>query len=425
MVAKWQDLSLDELKGDQKSAFAMGPFGSRIKAENFVSSGVPILKGGNLNGSFINEENFDFLTEEKAEELKSSRAARGDLVVTHRGTIGQVGLIPEWSKFDGYIVSQSQLKLSFDRQKVNPYFIYYFFKTKDGQAKLLANASQVGVPALAQALTSIKKVRINLPEREEQNKIVDVLLGLDKKIHLIHKQNATFEMMAQAIFKSWFVDFDPVKAKAEGRRPEGMDAATAALFSSSFIDSPHGQIPEGWSISKVSDILDLAYGKALKSTDRLEGNVPVYGSGGITGFHSEHLVEGPGIVVGRKGTVGSLHWERNAFFPIDTVFYVIPKKGFSLGYIFYLLKTLGLENMNTDAAVPGLNRNNVYRLELPTPTQESLIQFDAIITELLRKIDFNQAQINVLSSTRDALLPRLISGKLRVGDDKQIIKDVA
>ncbi|WP_126457071.1 restriction endonuclease subunit S [Pseudomonas aeruginosa] len=100
--------------------------------------------------------------------------------------------------------------------------------------------------------------------------------------------------------------------------------------------------------------MELAYGKALKSTDRVDGQVPVYGSGGITGYHNQALVAGPSVVVGRKGTVGSIYWEDRPFFPIDTVFFVKTDK--PLTYCYYLLKTLGLEEMNTDAAVPGLNR---------------------------------------------------------------------
>ena len=109
MGSKWKELTIDELKAPVKSSIAMGPFGSRIKAENFVDSGVPILKGGNLHKAFITDEKFDYLTVEKAEELKTSQAIRKDLVITHRGTIGQVSIIPDNSKYEKYIVSQSQL----------------------------------------------------------------------------------------------------------------------------------------------------------------------------------------------------------------------------------------------------------------------------------------------------------------------------
>lgn len=163
MSSEWKNFVFDQLKASSKSAFAMGPFGSNIKAENFVAAGVPVIKGGNLNGAYLNDSFSDFLTQEKADELTSSKARPLDLVITHRGTLGQVGLIPENANFPEYIVSQSQLKLSFDKTLVDPYFIYYFLLSPIGQQRLLANKSQVGVPAIAQALTTVRQIEINLP----------------------------------------------------------------------------------------------------------------------------------------------------------------------------------------------------------------------------------------------------------------------
>ncbi|WP_352295966.1 restriction endonuclease subunit S [Pseudoalteromonas sp. 20-MNA-CIBAN-0454] len=210
MGSNWKELTIDELKAPTKSAIAMGPFGSRIKAENFVDSGVPILKGGNLHKAFITEDKLDYLTVSKAEELKTSQAIRRDLVITHRGTIGQVSIIPDNSLHDKYIVSQSQLKVTLNQDLVNPYYVNYFFRSRLGQHRLLANSSQVGVPAIAKASTSVKSILVPCPDLKEQNKIVEILSSFDNKIELNRQTNQTLEQMAQALFKSWFVDFDPV-----------------------------------------------------------------------------------------------------------------------------------------------------------------------------------------------------------------------
>ena len=162
----------------------------------------------------------------------------------------------------------------------------------------------------------------------------------------------------------------------------------------------------------VQDLLELAYGKALKATERVAGDVPVYGSGGITGFHNVPLVEGPSVVVGRKGTVGSLYWEDRRFFPIDTVFYVKAKA--PLTFCFYQLNRLGLEGMNTDGAVPGLNRNNVYRLPVVIPPAKLLAAFDGLASALRARMFANSTQAQTLANLRDTLLPRLISGRLRL-----------
>jgi type I restriction enzyme S subunit len=123
-------------------------------------------------------------------------------------------------------------------------------------------------------------------------------------------------------------------------------------------------------------------------------------------------VNSPSIIVGRKGTVGSLYWESRPFFPIDTVFFV--KSNHPLSYCYELLKTLGLQEMNTDAAVPGLNRENVYRLLVPGVPTEILSSYESLSFVLRNRIDANDRLIETLAKLRDTLLPRLISGRLRM-----------
>lgn len=249
----------------------------------------------------------------------------------------------------------------------------------------------------------------------EQRAIASVLGALDDKIELNRRMNETLEAMARAIFKDWFVDFGPTRAKMEGRGPY-LTPDIWSLFPDCLDDEGN---PEGWGERRVEDILELAYGKALTASERTAGPVPVYGSGGITGYHNEALVEGPSIVVGRKGTVGALYWEDRPFFPIDTVFYVKPKA--PLTFCYYYLQTLGLETMNTDAAVPGLNRNNVYRLPVPWSANGLRKQFDRLITLLRQRIRANFEETEILAATRDLLLPKLMSGEVRVNDAEKLV----
>ena len=277
------------------------------------------------------------------------------------------------------------------------------------------------MPKLTQG--NLNKILLPCPPLDIQLGIVSVLGALDDRITLLSETNATLEAIAQALFKSWFVDFDPVRAKKEGRIPEGMDEATAALFPDGFEESELGLVPRGWRFARIDEFMELAYGKALKATDRIDGEVPVYGSGGITGFHNESLVAGPSIIIGRKGTVGSLYWEDQPFFAIDTVFYV--RTANPMTYCFYLLQTLGLTGMNTDAAVPGLNRGNVYRLTVPFPGAEILGAFDATASVIRKRIFSNSLQAQTLATLRDTLLPRLISGQLRLPEADEILAESA
>ncbi|MFA7269894.1 MAG: restriction endonuclease subunit S [Sterolibacterium sp.] len=141
---------------------AMGPFGSNIKTSNFVPTGVPIIRGGNLTDGFV-DDRFVFLTEEKADQLRNSNARPGNIVITHRGTLGQVGLIPSDSRYPRYVVSQSQMVLSARSKIVSGRYLYEFLRSPIGQQALLANTSQVGVPAIAQPTTSVKAIRVAAP----------------------------------------------------------------------------------------------------------------------------------------------------------------------------------------------------------------------------------------------------------------------
>lgn len=262
----------------------------------------------------------------------------------------------------------------------------------------------------------IRQFAILTPPLVEQKSIADTLGALDDKIELNRKMNETLEEIARTIFTSWFVNFDPVRAKAEGRQPEGMDAETAALFPASFVDSELGRIPEGWSVVRVGEILKLEYGKALKESARIPGEIPVFGSNGQIGYHDKPLTRAPGIVVGRKGTAGTVTRVYEDFFPIDTTFYVVldsPRLR-SISFANYMLATLDLPNHGSDSAVPGLNRNTALSFNVVLPSERVLMAFDRIVNPIFDLVDVNSRQTKTLIETRDTILPKLISGEIRV-----------
>lgn len=298
----------------------------------------------------------------------------------------------------------------------SPRFVYYFLKMLD----LAAHNSGSAQPSLNR--NYIAPIKIKVPDRAEQDDIVNLLGSLDDKIELNRRMNETLEAMAQAIFRDWFVDFGPTRRKLDGATDPveimgGLVAdpdrarELADLFPARLGDDG---LPEGWRNGRLEDVLDLAYGKSLTKGDRRDGPYPVYGSGGISGWHNTALVKGPSIVVGRKGTVGSLYWEDRDFYPIDTVFFV--KSRLPMTFCYYLLQTLGLEGMNTDAAVPGLNRNNAYRLDVPVVKPAIIEAFHGFVGLWRKKIAANTEEIATLAATRDLLLPKLMSGEIRLRD---------
>ena len=228
----WRRLKIDDLA----EKVAMGPFGSSIKVETFTPSGVPIISGQHLHGFRVNDDaKFNFISEEHAGRLRGANVQRGDVVFTHRGNIGQVAYIPENSRYERYIVSQSQFYLRPRPSEAIPEYITAYFKTPQGRHDLLANTSQVGVPSIAKPVTYLRSVEIPVPPLSEQRAIAHVLGTLDDKIELNRHMNETLEAMARALFKSWFIDFDP----ACGRRWKTANPACRRRLPICF--------PTGWS----------------------------------------------------------------------------------------------------------------------------------------------------------------------------------
>lgn len=335
---------------------------------------------------------------------------QGPSVILGRKGQGPLGV--EWCEGSFWVIDTAYFTSFSD--VVDPKFFYYYTDLmglnhlKDGTSN----------PSLTRDVFGIQD--FPLPSIEEQQRIVSVVESLDDKIELNRKTAATLEEMARAFYRSWFVDFDPVHAKAAGRAPAHMDSQTAALFPDSFGEDG---LPEGWELKRLGDLIKLNYGKALKKDLRVPGEFPVFGSGGVGGTHKEALIKTPTIIVGRKGTVGSLHWAPNGSWPIDTVFYVT--SDYPLSLIMRLLGELPLTEMNTDAAVPGLNRDNAYRLEIPFPGAAIVQAFSKLSDAWQQKIDQLEDENRTLATLRDTLLPRLMSGELRVGEAKERVMEYA
>ena len=400
----WSIVPLESLLRDTKS-IAVGVMYPGPDTEG----GIPLIKVGDINDGGISRRPTYCISTDTNREHRRTQLEGDELLITLVGNPGECVVVTPAMR--GWNPARAIAVVRLADTSLRTYLKAVL---ESSAGKHLIDAVLNTTVQKTLNLKDIRRLPIPLPSRSSIECISTFSEALTSRITLLRETNATLEAIAQALFKSWFVDFDPVRAKMAGRAPEGMDEATAALFPDSFEEAELGQVPGGWGIQRLDTVLELAYGKALKATDRVEGPVPVYGSGGITGYHNESLVNGPSIIVGRKGTVGSLYWEDQPFFPIDTVFYV--RSRLPLTYCFYLMQTLGLNDMNTDGAVPGLNRKNVYRLLVPRIPQELLSAFEAMVALLRTSISSHAQQIETLTTLRDTLLPRLISGQLRLPD---------
>jgi type I restriction enzyme S subunit len=256
-MSKWPEVTVGDIADTRKNALVGGPFGSNLVSKDYVKQGVPVIRGQNMGSRQIGGD-FVFVTEEKAQALAANTARPGDLIFTQRGTLGQVALVPH-GLYDTYIVSQSQMKLTADPKKADPLFLYYIFSSPEQLAYIDAHAIKVGVPHTN--LGILRNTPVILPPLAEQRRIVEILGTLDDKIELNRQLNATLEQLARTIFQSWFVDFDPVRAKANDEPEEsicrrlGLTPELLALFPAAFEDSAMGEIPTGWMASSVGPLL--------------------------------------------------------------------------------------------------------------------------------------------------------------------------
>lgn len=411
---EWKHYKMDELIEE----ISMGPFGSDVKKEFYVDNGVPILNGSNLQGFKLKEDSFGYLTKEKADSLKKCNAHRGDIIVTHRGTLGQIVYVPVNSKYDRYVISQSQFRFRCKADLVDVQYLVYYFHTREGQYKILANASQVGVPALARATSTFRLIDIKLPPLDDQRRIASILSSLDRKIELNNKINADLEEMAQAIFKNWFVDFEPFKG-------------------GKFVDSELGMIPEGWKVGRLDEIADVVGGStpskakpeyytqkgiAWLTPKDLSNHPAVYTSRGVIditeeGYNSTStkLMPKGTILFTSRAPIGYISITQNDICTNQGFKSLVPKKaGTCFLYCFLKYVTPEIENKSTGSTFKEASGSLMKSLQVIMPEQKVFEDFETIVSPLFARIESLEKENSRLSLLRDTLLPRLMSGELEV-----------
>lgn len=263
-------------------------------------------------------------------------------------------------------------------------------------------SGQAAQPGLSVKVLAQQWVR--MPSRQNQERIAEILGTYDDLIEVNRRRIAVLEEMARRLFEEWFVRF----------RFPGHEAVP-------ILDTQDGPLPEGWTLGTLGDLLSLPYGKALKADARHPGNVAVIGSSGVVGFHAEALVVGPGIVVGRKGNVGSVIWSATDFWPIDTTYYVDTR--LPLLYVYQLLQRLPFENSH--AAVPGLNRDYALARAVMIAPDALVQRYGALAEPLMNQVTTLERSNHALAASRDLLLPRLISGQLSVAEAEGRLEEAA
>lgn len=394
-MEEWKENKL----GGYITDIAAGPFGSNLKVECFVSDGFPIIDGANLKSFKVTDNVTKFVTEEKARSLHRSIAKRNDVIVTISGNVGQISYIPADSVYEEYLVSQRQFRATFDTKRVNIPYLVYYFHTKEGQHKILSFANQTGVPALAQPLKNFKNIDIVLPPIDIQKRIASILSSLDDKIENNRRINENLEQQAQALFKSWFVDFEPFK---DGE----------------FVESELGIIPKGWRVGKLGELCQFKRGKGLLSKNAIPGDVPVV-AGGLEPacYHNVSNTKAPVITVSGSGAnAGFMRMYHQEVWASDCSFIDITCENWLFVYCFLAINSHLLKHAQTGAVQPHVKPADIHDFDLVIPPKDSIKRFQNTISSFITKKGLMDQESHRLAELRDTLLPRLMSGELKVDE---------
>lgn len=332
---------------------------------------------------------------------KRAAVLRDDVLLTREAPMGDAGKV----NFDCKVfLGQRVVQYRVNSKKLTSDFLLYSFLSPDLQYQFRkhdgggSTVSHIRVP-------DCLKFEIPLPSLAEQKKISAVLAALDAKIDLNNRINGELEALAKTIYDYWFVQFDYPDAEGRPYKTSGGKMVWSDILKR--------EIPAEWDAGCLGDALQLEYGKPLKDSDRSGSGYPVMGSNGVVGFHNVYLVEGPGIVVGRKGTAGAVTYSHEHFFPIDTTYYVKAKLGYGYPFLRELLTSLPLARLNGDSAVPGLNRESAHRIVVVLPARNIAEKYESMVAPFVQKIRWGLIENRELTQLRDWLLPLLMNGQVK------------
>lgn len=382
---------------------AMGPFGSNIKVDCFVDKGIPVLNGSNLEGFELSEKSFRYVTEEKADSLKKANAYKGDVVITHRGTLGQIVYIPQTAQRDRYVISQSQFRVKCNKKVLPEYFVYYFH-TPIGQHKLLSNASQVGVPALARPSSTFQKIEIEIPDLETQRKVVKLIGSLQTRIKTNAEINDNLQQQARALLAQWQVDHkgeykyyslsDVAAINPDTYSPKDAWDYVNYLDTSSITD---GIISEVQCITPLTEKLPSRARRIIAANDVVYSTVrPNQHHFGIITEPLYNMLASTGFAVIRSSHPSVSN---------ELLYLCLTENSF-------IEKMQQLAEQST-STFPSIKPSDLGVCEIPCPIGEDLSD---TLNTLFVYIASNQRENRSLSAIRDTLLPKLMSGEIDVSD---------
>jgi type I restriction enzyme, S subunit len=420
MDREWKELPISELYdfrsglSKPRSEFGFG-YGFLSFKDVFYNTFVP--------------DKLSQLVNSTEQERESCSITRGDVFLTRTSeTMEELGMSCvalkdyESATFNGFT---KRLRPKANAEIVPEYAGYYFRSPKFRHAVTSMSSLSTRASLNNEMLGRLMMV---LPSLEEQAAIGCMLKAFDDQIELNRRMNKTLEAIARAIFKSWFVDFDPVRAKADGCQPVGMDAETAALFPDSFEESTFGKIPRGWRVQDLSELAKVTSGKrpSMRSQQKTpESRIPMYGGAGIIGFTDTSLFDDNILLTGRVGTLGLVFRILEPCWPSDNTLVILPKQSRLFEFMYFSLLDFDLVTLNRGSTQPLLTQTDLLKQSLVSPPDELLSIYHQQAEPLLVKTKTTNRESSILIAMRDALLPKLISGEIRVKDAEKFVEEYA
>ena len=422
-----------------------GPFGSQLHQEDYVSVGTPIITVEHLGENRITRSNLPRVSDEDKKRLSRYTLREGDIVFSRVGSVDRRALVRKDE--DGWLFSGRCLRVRVDTKKICPEFLSWLFGLEGFKQHIRRVAVGATMPSINTKILS--EIPVYFPPLPEQRAIAHILGTLDDKIELNRRMNATLEAMARALFQNWFVDFDPVRAKLDGRKPAGLDEATAALFPAHFQDSPIGPIPLGWEATTLGEACERGggniqtgpFGTQLHASDYVAEGIPSIMPSDLRDNRistdsiarilekdaerlSVYRVRSGDVVYSRRGDV-----ERRSLIRSDEDGWLCGTGCLRVRFGLQGMKPLyGASYLGTPearawvvrhavgATMPNLNTSILSALPLIVPPVAIQEQFVRLVAPWDERGTIALREIQTLATLRDTLLPKLLSGELGVAE---------
>lgn len=423
----WEYATLSDVCQRGGGDIQTGPFGSQLHAADYVPVGVPSIMPQNIGDNRIVENGIARIRPEDAKRLSRYLIRSGDIVYSRRGDVERRALVRQHE--DGWLCGTGCLRVRLGEHGPDPLFTTYYLGHPSVREWIVRHAHGATMPNLNTSILGACPVLV--PPPSEQRAIAHILGGLDDKIELNRRMSETLEAMARALFKSWFVDFDPVRAKAEGRDP-GVPKPIADLFPDRLVDSELGEIPEGWEVKPVGDHMVNFDSKRIpvSGADRSkrQGPYPYHGAAGVMDSVDDYLFDGIHLLVGEDGSVvrndglavTQYVWGR---IWVNNHAHVLQGRGaVSTEQLYLYFHYEPVAPYVTGAVQPKLSQGRLNTMPFVFAGEGVCRAFERTIHPWFARLRASVDETKTLAAVRDALLPKLISGALRVKNAERIIE---